>query len=63
VYVVSEIRTRRYRGRARPAITGPEAVYGLVFPALKGEKREHFVALYLDTGTRSCARRPFPWAA
>jgi len=49
MYVVSEIRTRRYRGRSLPAITGPEAVHRLVFPRLKTERREHFIALYLDS--------------
>jgi DNA repair protein RadC len=48
VYVVSEIRRRRYRGKTPPAISKPEHVYRLVFPRLKDEKREHFVALYLS---------------
>ncbi len=47
MYVVSEIRTRRYRGKKPAAISKPEHVHRLVFPRLKDEKREHFVALYL----------------
>lgn len=47
-YIVSEIRTRRYRGKAVPVITGPESIYQLVFPRLKNELREHFVAVYLN---------------
>lgn len=49
MYVVSEIRRRRYRGKVPPTIKGPEDVYRLLFPALKGETREHFVALYLSS--------------
>lgn len=49
MYVVSEIRKRRYRGKVPPTIKGPEDVYRLLSPALRGEPREHFVALYLSS--------------
>jgi hypothetical protein len=33
----------------RPKIRSPQDVYNLLGPALRDEKREHFVALLLDT--------------
>lgn len=56
MYVVSEIRRRRYRGRTVPVISGPETVYNLLFPKLKKEHREHFIALYLSTRNRVIAQ-------
>lgn len=48
-YIVSEIRRRRYRGKAVPVVKGPESIYELVFPRLRNELREHFVGVYLNS--------------
>ena len=46
---VSELKRRKYRGRADVVIRGPEDLYKLLRPRIAREYREHFVAVLLST--------------
>ncbi len=48
VFYVAEITKRRYRGRAPKPVRGPDDVVALIGKKLRGETREHFLALLLN---------------
>ena len=46
---VSELKRRKYRGRAEVVIRGPEDLFKLLRPRIGKEDREHFVAVLLSS--------------
>jgi DNA repair protein RadC len=46
---VSELKRRKYRGRAEVVIRGPEDLFKLLRPRIGKQDREHFVAVLLSS--------------